>query len=136
MIELNNRKYTCPVDVTLSFIGGKWKILILSALHWNQKLGFSGIRSNLPGVSDKVLSQQLLELENDNLIRKSILSEKPYRVEYQLSDDGLQLVPIVDFMSQWGINYLMKNGIDYIQDQNLYKPMPEVLKEESTHPST
>lgn len=121
MIQLNNKTYTCPVDVTLGFIGGKWKLLILSHLHVFEKKSYAEIRDNLPGVSEKMLSQQLKELERDNLIGKNILSLKPYRVEYYLSDDGKSLSPLYEFVSNWGIKHLKKHGIDYLQDQHLYK---------------
>lgn len=121
MIKLNNKTYTCPVDVTLGFIGGKWKLLILSYLHQFPKKSYSEIRDNLPGVSEKMLSQQLKELERDNLIGKNVLSLKPYRVEYFLSKDGESLTPLYKFISEWGISYLKRNGIDYLKDQHLYK---------------
>lgn len=121
MIKLNNKTYTCPVDVTLGFIGGKWKLLILSHLHQFAKKSYSEIRDNLPGVSEKMLSQQLKELERDNLIEKNVLSLKPYRVEYFLSKDGESLAPLYEFISKWGISYLKKNDIDYLKDQHLYK---------------
>ena len=121
MIQLNDKIYTCPVDVTLGFIGGKWKLLILSHLHIFNTRSYVEIRDNLPGVSEKMLSQQLKELERDNLIRKNILSSKPYRVEYFLSDEGKELGPLYEIVSSWGIRYLKKHGIDYLQDQHLYK---------------
>ena len=121
MIRLHNKTYTCPVDVTLGFIGGKWKLLILSHLHQFDKKSYSEIRDNLPGVSEKMLSQQLKELERDNLLEKNILSVKPNRVEYFLSKEGKSLAPLYEFVSQWGISYLKKNGIDYPKDQHLYK---------------
>lgn len=121
MINLNNKTFTCPVDVTLSFIGGKWKLLILSHLHWRDAKSYSDIRDNLPGVSEKMLSQQLKELERDQLLGKNVTSLKPYRVEYYLTENGKSLAPMYEFVSQWGIKYLEKNGIDYLKDQSLYK---------------
>jgi DNA-binding HxlR family transcriptional regulator len=121
MIKLNNKTYTCPVDVTLSMIGGKWKVLILSHLHQFEKRGFSEIKKNLPRVSEKMLNQQLKELQRDHLIDKNILSDKPYRVEFFLTDFGKSLTPLYKFMSQWGIDYLKQNKIDYLKDQQLYK---------------
>lgn len=121
MITLRERTYTCPVDVSLSFIDGKWKILILSHLHQFEKNGFSGLRENMPGVSEKMLTQQLKELEKDGLIIKSVLSRKPYRVEYSLTALGQSLSPLTEFLSKWGIGYLKDNGIDYLKDQHLYK---------------
>ncbi len=121
MIRLNNKVYTCPVDVTLSFIGGKWKLLILAHLHRFKKRSFSEIRKNLPGVSEKMLSQQLKELERDKLISRKVVSEKPYRVEYTLAKSGKSLSPMYEFTSRWGISYLKENGINYLKDQSLYK---------------
>lgn len=121
MILLNNKHYTCPVDVTLDFVGGKWKILILSHLNQFGGRSYSDIKKNLPSVSEKMLSQQLKELERDKLIVKTILSEKPYRVAYDLSQQGKTLHPLFAFLSRWGITYLKQNGIDYEKDQQLYK---------------
>lgn len=121
MIQLHDKTYTCPVDITLGFIGGKWKLLILSHLYQFDKKSYSEIRDNLPGASEKMLSQQLKELERDKLIEKNILSAKPYRVEYFLSREGQSLAPVYEFISKWGIRYLKKNGIDYLKDQHLYK---------------
>jgi DNA-binding HxlR family transcriptional regulator len=121
MIILHSKQYTCPVDVSLSFVNGKWKILILSHLHQAGSKGFSALRENLPGISEKMLTQQLRELERDQLIVKTVLSEKPYRVEYGLTAHGRSFVPLFEFLSQWGVRYLKENGIDYIQDQHLYK---------------
>lgn len=125
MIELNNRKYTCPVDVSLSFFNGKWKMLILSHLYWVDRRSYSDFKNNLPGISEKMLSQQLKELERDKLITKKVTSKKPYRVEYSLTEYGKSLAPLYKFLSEWGIDYLKQNGIDYIKDQHLFKaPSP------------
>lgn len=121
MIKLNGKHFTCPIDVTLGFVGGKWKILILSHLHRFKKRSFSEIRDNLPHVSEKMLSQQLKELERDNLIEKTIVTQKPLRVHYSLTPLGKSLNPLFEFTSKWGIKYLKANGIDYLKDQRLYK---------------
>ena len=121
MIKLNGKEYTCPVDVSLSFVEGKWKILILSHLHQFEKKGYSEIRENLPGVSEKMLSQQLKQLEKDDLISKTVLSEKPYRVEYSLTELGKSFAPLYSFLSNWGVAFLKEHGIDYLKDQHLYK---------------
>ena len=121
MITLNDRTYTCPVDVTLGLIGGKWKLLILFHLHYFTKKSYSDLKANLPGISEKMLSQQLKELERDKLIAKTQLSIKPARVEYYLTERGRSLGPLYEFISKWGIDYLKENNIDYIKDQHLYK---------------
>lgn len=121
MIELNGKIYTCPVDVSLQFVAGKWKILILSHLHqWGER-GFSEIRDNLPGVSEKMLTQQLQKLAEDQLVNKKIISQKPYRVLYNLTEKGESFSPMYEFLSKWGMDYLKENGIDYLKDQQLYK---------------
>lgn len=121
MIKLNNKIYTCPIDLTLSFIGGKWKLLILSHLYQYENRGYIQIRDNLPGVSEKMLSQQLKELERDGFVQKTILSKKPLRVDYTLTEQGKSLSDLYNFTSNWGIAYLKQNGIDYLKDQQLYK---------------
>jgi len=121
MITFNNRTFTCPIDVSLHFVNGKWKILILSHLHRFEKKSFSEIRDNLPGVSEKMLTQQIRQLEQDGLIVKTVLSLKPYRVEYTLTDLGKSFSPLYEFLSEWGIHYLKEQGIDYLKDQALYK---------------
>ncbi|RYY54550.1 MAG: transcriptional regulator [Chitinophagaceae bacterium] len=121
MIAFKGRTYTCPIDVTFSFINGKWKVLILSHLYRYKKRSYSEIRDNLPRISEKMLSQQLKEMEADELIVKKTISSKPYRVEYALAKNGKAFSPIMEFASKWGIRYLKANGIDYLKDQELYK---------------
>ena len=121
MIKLNNKTFTCPIDVTLSIIGGKWKLLILAQLYYQGNLNYHNIRNNLPGISEKMLSQQLKELERDKLIEKKSITLKPLRVEYFLSKEGKSLSPLYKITSSWGVNYLKKNGIDYLKDQSIYK---------------
>jgi DNA-binding HxlR family transcriptional regulator len=105
----------------LGLIGGKWKLLILFNLHYFIKKSYSELKANLPRISEKMLSQQLKELERDQLIGKNQLSVKPNRVEYYLTERGKSLGPLYEFISEWGITYLKENDIDYIQDQHLYK---------------
>ncbi len=119
MILLNNKIYACPVDLALDLFNGKWKILILSQLYHFEKMGFSELRNNLQGVSEKMLSQQLKELGRDDLISKTILSEKPLRVEYFLSERGISFIPLIDFLSKWGMKYLKENNIEYKKDRVL-----------------
>lgn len=121
MIKLNDKTFTCPIDVSLHFINGKWKILILAHLHRFEKKSFTEIRDNLPGISEKMLTQQLKQLEGDKLIEKTVLSLKPYRVEYSLTPSGKSFAPLYEFLSQWGIEYLKEHNIDYLKDLALYK---------------
>lgn len=101
---LEDRTYTCPVELTLSAIGGKWKILIL----WNLReatLRYSALRRALPKVTHKMLSQQLRELAADGLVHREVYPVVPPKVEYSLTDEGRRLVPVLREMQQWGLRY-------------------------------
>jgi len=105
--ELNN--VNCPVDATLSLIGGKYKSLILWHLAQNT-LRFSELKRLIPNATPKMLTQQLRELESDNLITRTVYPVVPPKVEYNLSEFGTSIKPILNAMYQWGESYLEKNG--------------------------
>ncbi|RYY61688.1 MAG: transcriptional regulator [Chitinophagaceae bacterium] len=128
MVRLNNKIYSCPVDVALSFIGGKWKILILSHLKNNQNRGFAELKSIYPRLSEKMLAQQLKELERDELIIKNTVSVKPLRVQYNLSERGLTLSPLFKYLSKFGLDYLKRNNIDYVKEQKTQNAINNKLK--------
>lgn len=99
----------CPVNYTIGLIGGRWKTLILYNLSTGTKR-FSELRKLLPGVTEKMLTQQLRELEKDNLITRKVYLEVPPRVEYSLSELGKSLKPVMQNIAQWGINHLLSQG--------------------------
>lgn len=99
-------KYRCNVSVTLSIIGGKWKSLILWQLSF-KTLRFSQLQRRLVKVTQKMLTQQLRELEHDGLIHRKVYAEVPPRVEYSLTPLGKSVVPILRLMYQWGEDYLV-----------------------------
>ncbi len=95
----------CPVETTLELIGGKYKALIL--WHLSQgKLRYSQLRDNLTGITPKMLTQQLRDLEARNLIHREVYPVVPPRVEYSLTDLGNSLMPVLVAMRDWGSNYL------------------------------
>lgn len=98
--------YRCTVSVTLSIIGGKWKSLILWQLSF-KTLRFSQLQRRLSKVTQKMLTQQLRELERDGLIHRKVYAEVPPRVEYSLTPLGKSVVPILQLMYQWGEDYLV-----------------------------
>ena len=98
-----SKEYNCPVDATISKIGGKYKAVILYHLE-NCTLRYNEIRKRIPSITDKMLAQQLRELENDNLIIKKIYPVIPPKTEYSLSELGKTLVPILDSMCEWDNN--------------------------------
>ena len=104
MEEITN--YRCTVSVTLDIIGGKWKSLILWQLSF-KTLRFSQLKRRLSKVTQKMLTQQLRELERDGLIHRKVYAEVPPRVEYSLTPLGISVIPILQLMYQWGQDYLI-----------------------------
>ena len=100
-------KYTfnCPVEATIQLIGGKYKAVILWHLM-NQTLRYNEIHKRIPNATDKMLAQQLRELEKDGLINRTVYPVVPPKTEYSLTDFGQTLAPILDAMCDWGTNYL------------------------------
>lgn len=94
----------CPVATTVGLIGNKWKLLILRELLSGTKR-FGELRNGIPGISQKVLTQNLRSMEEDGIIERQVYAEVPPRVEYFLSDVGNSLRPIVDVMAEWGLGY-------------------------------
>jgi DNA-binding HxlR family transcriptional regulator len=95
----------CPVNFTLELIGGRWKTLILFNLQ-KEPLRFSELKRALPGVTEKMLTQQLRELEADNLLTRTVYAEVPPRVEYSLTDLGKSLRPVMNNIAQWGLSVM------------------------------
>ena len=98
-------EYNCPVDATISKIGGKYKAVILYHLS-NDTLRYNQIRKKIPAITDKMLAQQLRELESDNLIIKKIYPVIPPKTEYSLSELGKTLIPLLDSMCEWGQQFM------------------------------
>jgi DNA-binding HxlR family transcriptional regulator len=95
-------KATCGMSYTLSLIGDRWKGSILWALIKDERLRFSQLRDFLPGISKRMLAKQLGELEEDQLVNRIVYPEVPPRVEYELTDLGHSMQPILKQMSSWG----------------------------------
>ena len=94
----------CPVETTLTLISSKWKILILRDLMPGTKR-FGELKKSIGGVSQKVLTAQLREMETDGLVRRTVYPEVPPRVEYTLTALGRSLKPILDTLWDWGEAY-------------------------------
>ena len=95
----------CPVATTVQLIGNKWKLLILQNLIYNGTQRFTDFAKTIPGISKKVLTDNLRALEDDGLVEREVFAEVPPRVEYSLSDLGKTLKPILDAMFEWGTDY-------------------------------
>jgi len=99
-----DRAYPCPVQLALGAVQGKWKVLILWHLR-DATLRYGELRSRLPRVTDKMLAQQLRELEADGLVHREVYAVVPPRTEYSLTDEGRTLLPMLREMQQWGMRY-------------------------------
>ena len=104
MIKFRNTEYQCSMELTLDLIGGKWKALILWHLGENT-LRFSELRKALPQVTQKMLTQQLRELEECGLVNRFIYTQIPPKVEYSLTVAGKSLLPVLTALCQWGQGY-------------------------------
>ena len=90
----------CPVTKTMSIVGGRWKLIILFVLKKTPKR-FGQINQLIPSISNKVLTEQLKELKEDDIIERKVLSDRiPINVVYSLSEKGKELIPIIDLMSK------------------------------------
>ncbi|PSF35560.1 transcriptional regulator [Aphanothece hegewaldii CCALA 016] len=93
----------CPAEIALKIINGRWKLLILKELFSGTKR-FNELQRALSGVTQKVLTQQLRELESDGIINRTVYPEIPPKVEYSLTALGDSLKPLTEVMHDWGIN--------------------------------
>lgn len=99
--EMNGKTYHCALDITMSFIGGKWKTVVLWYLRKDKKR-FSELKRLIPEITEKMLSLQLRELEKDGFVQRTVYPEVPPRVEYALTEEGKTLQPILEAMAAWG----------------------------------
>ena len=98
--------FTCPVEATLRLVGGKYKAVILWHLMDAGTLRYHELHRRIPRATDKMLAQQLRELERDGLLRRAVYPVVPPKTEYSLTDFGRSLAPILDEMCRWGEWYL------------------------------
>ena len=103
MTEKNNLPQ-CPVETTLMLIGDKWKTLIIRDLRDGTKR-FGELKKSLSGISQKVLTANLRDMEENGLLTRETFPEVPPRVEYTLTDLGCSMFPILDAMAAWGTEY-------------------------------
>jgi len=102
MIEIGEQQFHCAMDVTMHFIGGKWKTVVLWYLRTDKKR-FSELKAMMPQITEKMLSIQLKQLEEDGLIARTVHTSKPpLKVEYALTDFGKSLIPLLNEIARWG----------------------------------
>ncbi|WP_187688645.1 winged helix-turn-helix transcriptional regulator [Nocardia wallacei] len=106
--------YFCGIDAAMDVVGGKWKVLILWELENNGVRRFGELRRNLPGVSEKMLIQQLRELEQDGIVHREVYPEVPPRVEYSLTEQGRALDRALAPLGAWGRERMARIGAQKI----------------------
>ena len=94
----------CPVETTLMLIGDKWKVLILRDLRSGTKR-FGELKKSVTGISQKVLTSNLRDMEENGLLTREVFPEVPPRVEYTLTELGQSMSPILDAMAKWGAEF-------------------------------
>lgn len=108
-IKMNGKAYHCALDVTMDYIGGKWKTVVLWYLRKGPRR-FSELKRSIPEITEKMLSLQLKKLERDGVINRKVYAEVPPRVEYFLTKEGETLVPAIEALALWGRNKSKKYG--------------------------
>ncbi|MEU2564285.1 helix-turn-helix domain-containing protein [Streptomyces longispororuber] len=100
--------YACGLDAAVDVVGGKWKPMILWALHAGGTLRFGELRRHVPGVSEKMLIQQLREMEADGIVHREVYREVPPKVEYSLTDLGQSLNKALEPLGVWGDEHMAR----------------------------
>lgn len=106
---MKRKQFNCPVEATLSLIGGKYKPLILWHLA-DRPLHYMELQRRIPSATPKMLSQQLRDLDRCGMVHREVIPEKPPKTVYSLTTFGESIIPVIDAMCQWGTDYL--DGLD------------------------
>ncbi|HBX54569.1 winged helix-turn-helix transcriptional regulator [Pseudomonas sp. UBA2684] len=104
-----DKVYNTPVEVTLEVIGGKWKSLLAYHLMSGPQR-FSALKRLVPNITEKMLTQQLRELERAGVVSRKVFAEVPPRVEYRVTEHGATLKPVLEAMCAWGRSHWQQQG--------------------------
>ncbi|GAB6065567.1 helix-turn-helix domain-containing protein [Aquifex pyrophilus] len=104
-ITFQGKEYHCPVEFFIDVLSGKWKLLIIRELMEGTKR-FSELHKAIPGITQKMLTKQLRELERAGIIKRKVYPQVPPKVEYSLTDTGKELKRVFDAIQEWGVKYL------------------------------
>lgn len=114
-MSIDLQDFHCPIEATLSVLGGKWTPLVLWHLR-DETLRFGELRRRIPGITKKMLSQRLQELAGAGVVHREAYAEVPPRVEYSLTPFGQTLRPVLDAMCQWGAEYLATRAREPVEE--------------------
>jgi DNA-binding HxlR family transcriptional regulator len=107
-MDYESKYGNCPIRYTMSVMEGKWKWVILWKIYQAEMIRYNKLRDSLLPIAHRTLSNQLKELESSGLILREQYNEVPLRVEYSLTEEGKTLIPLLEYMSQWGEQHLKK----------------------------
>lgn len=116
----------CPCEYALRYVGGAWKILIVAHLVRGKIRRHAELKRSLRGITAKMLTQQLREMEHDGLIERTVYAEVPPKVEYKLTPLGETLLPVLEAMYAWGAN---------TRNERTQSTNPETSKAKTQSPS-
>lgn len=103
--EIEHKKEIMAVHDTMDILNGKWKISIISSICYHNKRRFTDILNDVNGISNKMLSKELKDLEINKLIKRTVLDTQPVTIHYQLTEYGLTLKTIINDLAEWGIKH-------------------------------
>jgi DNA-binding HxlR family transcriptional regulator len=125
--EIGGKKYRCFFELTLQVIGGKWKPIILYQLAREGIMRFSDLKRGIPEVTERMLSRQLRDLEQDGLVHREVYKQVPPKVEYSLTKLGCSLIPILVSMREWGVAYEEYLGGNILFAGEEYEPREPLI---------
>lgn len=103
--QVEHKKEIMAVHDTMDILNGKWKISIISSICYHNKRRFTDILNDVNGISNKMLSKELRDLEINKLIKRTVLDTQPVTIHYQLTEYGLTLKTIINDFAEWGIKH-------------------------------
>jgi len=103
--QLGHKREIMAVHDAMDILSGKWKISIISSICYYNKRRFSDILNDVQGISNKMLSKELKDLEINKLIKRTVLDTQPISVQYQLTEYGMTLKTIINNLAEWGIEH-------------------------------
>jgi DNA-binding HxlR family transcriptional regulator len=122
-VAMADKQYSCGLDAAVDVIGGKWKPLILWALHDGTRR-FGELRRELPGISEKMLIQHLRELAADGIVHREVYRQVPPKVEYSLTEVGQSLNTALLPLGDWGEEHMKRIGATHLHAGDDAAPVP------------
>ncbi len=110
--EYKGKTFNNPVEFALHKIGGKWKMPILWRLD-KRTFRTGELMRDIPNITQKMLTQQLRELEEDGFVHREVYPEVPPRVEYSITEEGKSVLPLIRTLRKWGLELMKKEGIEH-----------------------